>query len=676
MTSRCSRQELVLVAFALVMAFWLRGSLTGQLAIEHFDEGIYSSATWYDSLFGESYPMRHLYAPPLLPTTISIFDSAPVLKNVAPFLTSILLGGLTVGLVWWLARSMFGMAAGLFCAFVAAFSDVHILFSRMALTDAPVLFWISLSVGVGVQGIHTKSSRLMIASGVACGIGWWTKYTGWLPIAIVVSGSAFWWILRGSKALPIVQLIKLWLFMAAVAFIVWSPWLWMLQQHGGYAAVAENHSGYFIGFDGWQERLGHHIAYFFNLESWFGAAAIGVGLLAAGTRRWIELKHSTWEDKSGKSEGAAPMLTDFPSTTSLRRFVVGAIVLFVIGTGIGTLGLLTCIGIGGLAGTFLWPVSRELFDRAESKDGSPPTTTGQKFFNADFQSSASVDPVLGASIVLAWFCGMLLTTPMYQAFPRLSLPLLVSIWLASAAGISWWIEAILNVERRGEGAAVSRANTILKRVTLLMMGAAVGLTLVQAGQLSPATVWRPRTSLRDASWKIAETVIADAAGEFQKPVKELILDELGQISPEPPEGENADATGMNRIWSKVVERADTSVPLADLQNPKCIVYGYGEPAVLRHLNAAGIVGGPVQDLGIKEYTDAKTTLPTYVILGPNALRTPGMFDSLATNQHRLEHVCDVHFLVSEVVAYNLFTPIWVNQHPEARVQKLELYRVR
>ena len=53
-----------------------------------------------------------------------------------------------------------------------------------------------------------------------------------------------------------------------------------------------------------------------------------------------------------------------------------------------------------------------------------------------------------------------------------------------------------------------------------------------------------------------------------------------------------------------------------------------------------------------------------------------MFDSWATNQDRFEHVCDIHFLVSEVVAYNLFTPLWVAQHPESRVQKLELYRVR
>lgn len=684
MTSRCSRQELVLVAIALAMGFWLRAAHTEQLAVEHFDEGIYSSVTWYDSLFGESYPMRHLYAPPLLPTAISTFDAAPALKQVAPFVLSILLGGLTVGVVWWLSRSMFGLSAGLFCVFVAAFSDVHILFSRMALTDAPALFWISLSVGLGVRAIHSGSTRQMIASGVMCGIAWWTKYTGWLPIAIVVSGSAFWWILRGRKTVPAPQLIKLWLIMAVSAFVVWSPWLLMLQDHGGYAAVAKNHKGYLIGFDGWQGRLGHHIAYFFNLESWFGAAAIGVGLLAAGSRRWIELKYSSVDDKLAQKETAdktpAERLAQFPSTTSLRRFVVGAIVLFVIGTGIGTLGLLTCIGIGGLAGTFLWPVSRELFDRSTTKDTSPATDSGHKFFAADFSASASIDPVLGASIVLAWFCGMLLTTPMYHPYPRLALPLLVSIWLASAAGIAWWIEAILNVERRDEEAGMSRTNTVLKRVTLLMMGAAVGLTLMQAGQLTPSTIWQSRTSLKDASWKIAETVLADAAGEFEKPKTGLNLDDLGQITPEPPEADDdkkpqADA-GASSVWDKVVGPADTSVALADLQNPKCIVYAFGEPGVLRYLNSAGIVGGPVQDLQISEYQDATKSLPTYMLLGPNALRTPGMFDSWATNQQRFTHVCDVHYLVSDVVAYNLFTPLWVAQHPEARVQKLELYRVR
>lgn len=679
MTSKCSRQELVLVALALVMAFWLRGSHTQQLAVEHFDEGVYSSATWYDGIFGQPYPARHLYAPPLLPTMINAVAAAPGLKDQSPFVPSIVLGFLTVCVVWWMARSFFGQAAGLFIVFVAAFSDFHILFSRMALTDAPLLFWLCLSVWLAVTGISRQSFRWMLMAGLACGAGWWTKYSGWLPLAITISGSAFWWILQGRKSIAALALVKLWAVMALTAFLVWSPWLWMLQEHGGYSAVRDNHRGYWMGLDGWQQRLADHIGYYFTLEGWFGAVAVGVGLLAAGTRRWIELKRSTWNKETQPSLTRNSDAAPFPSNGALGRFVVGAIVLCVLGSGVGAVGLLTCIGIGGLAGMFLWPVNSELHQRSVTDDKSAAVANGNGFFQADFNSAASIDPLLGTSIVLAWFCGLLLTTPMYVAYPRLSLPLLASIWLASAAGISWWMEAVLDVERRGEDLAVTRRGRVLRQVTYLMVGAAIGLAYLQVGQWNPSSVWKSRTSLRDASWELAATVLSDVDGTFTAPEVVRNLDENGFVLPGPVASDDgSEKTGGNSaasIWDKVARKADRSVALADLQNPTCVTYAFGEPAALKHLNEAGLLGSPVQDFKISPCELNGKVLPTYLILGPNALRTPNMFNKWAVDQWRFESVAEFHFYVSDVVAYNLFSPLWVAQHPECRVQKIELYRV-
>ncbi|MCP4506524.1 MAG: hypothetical protein GY826_09035, partial [Fuerstiella sp.] len=192
MIRRYSRQELLLVGMALLLGIAFRGLHSDQLAIEHFDEGIYASAAWYDSEAGQPWPMRHLYAPPLLPKTIQVLSAIPGLLSVAPFLPSMLLGSLTILLLWWLGRCMFGQSAGLLLVYVVGLSDFHILFSRMAMTDVPALFWISLAVGIGMHGLQSRSVRTMALAGLCAGIAWWTKYTGWLALAILLSGAGFW----------------------------------------------------------------------------------------------------------------------------------------------------------------------------------------------------------------------------------------------------------------------------------------------------------------------------------------------------------------------------------------------------------------------------------------------------------------------------------------------------
>lgn len=674
MTSRCTKQELGLVTFALVMGMWLRFAHSDRLAVEHFDEGVYASTLWYDAIADDAYPMRHLYAPPLLPTLISFCGAIPGCEAIAPFLPSMVLGAATLLIVWWMSRRMFGQAAGLFTAFVAAFSDFHALFSRMALTDVPVLCFICLSVMLGVEGIASRSMRRMAAGGFVCGLAWWTKYSGWLPVAILVSGTAFWWLMakfRKRSALSAVELIRLNAVFVVVALLVWSPWLWMLQSRGGYAAVSDNHAGYWQGLDGWQDRLASHLTYYLSLEGWFGAAAIGIGVLAAGSRRWIELRGFTWN-----READAQSQVRFPSTELLQRTVVASVAMFVVGVTIGPVAILLCVALGGLLGRFLWPVTVELFDRAQSGDRSPVVPEGAGFTPADFGSAAAIDPLLSSSVVLAWFTGMLVTTPMYTPYPRLSLPLLAAIWLASGAGIAWWIEGVLNVDRRGGKVGASRTSQLLRRATMLGVGFAIGLTVLNGLQLNSSRVWGRRTSLRDAAWELGTIVLADADGTLELPAPELPLDEDGMIVP----WAESDAEGTDgdvpTVWDKVAERQPVDTPLADLFRPAVGIYVMGEPALLKHLNSAGLVATPVQNVDVPAISLKGRPLPTYLVLGPNAITQEEVFDNWAGIDARFEHITDIHFVVSDIVLYNLFTPRWISQQPESRVQKFELYRLR
>jgi len=698
MNFKPTKQELVLVLMAVVLGTVLRMAHSERLAVEHFDEGVYSSVLWYDDATGQSYPMRHLYAPPLLPAMISVVAAVPGLEDIAPFLPSMIFGALTIIVLWAMARAWFGINAGYVIAFVVGMSDFHILFSRMALTDVPALFWICSAVGIAASGIHRQSKRQMIVAGVLTGIAWWTKYTGWLPLAIVVSGSGFWWLVRGRSTLSIGRLSLMLVTMAVVAFAVWSPVLWMLQEHGGYAAVKANHAGYFNGFDGWKERLTDQLTFHFRLDSWFGAAAIGIGLLAAGTQRWFGLRRSTWNhpQTSPSAESGVGSAADVPDWTPppalLARFIVAAIALAIMANGIGTIGLLTCIGIGGMSGTFLWRTLTQLHGvRATAAgrnghDGSrekpAPNTSSAIYNSADLAAAPTIDPMLGACLVVTWFCGMMLTTPMYHPYPRLSLPLLTSIWLAAAGGLSWWVEATINVSRRDVDGKVGGRLESVQRIVMGVVTVLLVMTILGTATLQRSWIWQDRTSLRDTAWFLGDAAIKDAADEYEVPEQPSFISDSGIISPDAEDEYDEEGnpilqpTALQQLQSLVQRWPDDSAKLADLSKPTCVIYCFGDPSVLKHLHDAGIQAAPVQDLSFPSSKLEGEPLPTYLVLGPYAIRTPGLFEQWATQQHRFDHVADFHFAPSEVVQFNLFAPKWIAQHDEVAVQRLELHRLK
>ena len=137
---------------------------------------------------------------------------------------------------------------------------------------------------------------------------------------------------------------------------------------------------------------------------------------------------------------------------------------------------------------------------------------------------------------------------LFSPYPRLSLPLLVSIWLAAAGAVCWWIEANLNVHRRGDSNTGSRPS-ILRRMVHGMVIAALALTVAGAGSFSVPLVWQSRTSLRDASWHLAKTVIDDVNGRHQTELVPLNINSDGIISPNPEteNDESSDAASPDSI---------------------------------------------------------------------------------------------------------------------------------
>ncbi len=139
---------------------------------------------------------------------------------------------------------------------------------------------------------------------------------------------------------------------------------------------------------------------------------------------------------------------------------------------------------------------------------------------------------------------------------------------------------------------------------------------------------------------------------------------------------------LSELLSLVPGPADRSAPVFPSADPSCVVYGFGEPSVLMHLSETGLLVNPVQTADFPPATLKGKPLPTYFVLGPYALRSPGQqpnttfLNDWVWLQDRFERVGEVYFTVSDVVLFNLFPYQWLSTHPESTVQKLELYRLK
>ena len=164
------KHEKWLLLAMLVVAAWLRFASYWQSPIEHFDEGVYASNYWFDASEGFRYPDRHLYAPPLLPTVIEWTHLFLGPGTLACLLPNLLAGLATVPLVWLFVRRMMGPIAALAATSMWACLDYPVLYSRTALTDSMLCFWMLLSVLLAERGLSLCRQRW--PRGAATGWRW------------------------------------------------------------------------------------------------------------------------------------------------------------------------------------------------------------------------------------------------------------------------------------------------------------------------------------------------------------------------------------------------------------------------------------------------------------------------------------------------------------------------
>ncbi|WP_437225447.1 ArnT family glycosyltransferase [Planctomicrobium sp. SH661] len=592
------RPTSIALGFLLAAAFTLRAWSPGNMGIEHFDEGVYASNLFSDHL-DFKYPDRQFYAPPLWP---AILEWVLILSGANPHAVmwvNVVLGTALVAAVFWTTKELvrverpeqrvqsienrragdvslpmnllnqFSETAGLAAAAIVAFSDMFIQYSRAALTDTPVCLWMTLAVGAGARAYRTASWGWVLAGGLLTGLAWWTKYNGWLPLAILGSGLAGWLLLtregRASlkfssprpgptagrkkkvkatspRSLPVgIRQSLQYGGIVAVAVICWLPYLSELQPTGGYAAVAANHRGYLVGWSGWGSSLLRHL----EVDRYYsrGATLFGV-VLATQIAWWLSPRAGQLAPRPTRKSGRGSPLLTLAISLPAVLVIAGA-------------GLIPALLAGGL----LIPLC--CYSRK---------CPGQRW------------PVLplGGWLLLAWIIGLGLTTPLYRPYPRLILPWLISLSMAAGIGLALAAAVLRELAADSENdsgdvaASAGRPTSKRKLVDVLV---AVLLPLgVAAWILSPKGVqWEDRNGLRIAADEIVAGIQSDLQG-----------------------------------------RAPSKVPEMD-----CVIYVLAEPGLYYHLAALEneklkFITQPASDLGMLTSGKIDPRVPAYLVTGPHS----------------------------------------------------------
>ncbi len=468
----------LLLVTVLASGVVLRVAFPERLAVEHFDEGVYASNLWFDAGSGGQYPARHFYAPPLAPALIEgsllaeqvIAGVATRPTGVGAMLPSLLAGCLTLLIVWWMMQTWFGPAAALGATTLAALSEFHAVYSRAALTDVLLLPWMLLAVFLFERALARRHLGLLVCAGVACGLAWWAKYNGWLPLLITLGGLLLRLLVDKASRRSLVRDLGYWSGFALVAATVWSPFLWSLQGFGGYASVMANHATYVVGLSGWPESLAHQYGNLAHFDGWVSCLAPAAALL---------LLAACCSNRRTVPDAAADVCQAGPDMLLVLAWGATCIAM---ACGLGQAVVLCVLSIIGLV-----------------VQGSGRTTQ-------PVGDDARVNG-LAVWLIAAWFGGLFIATPLYSPYPRLTLTWLCASWLAGGLGIA----AIYQVCGRDAGCSPVRVwlqgrSGRVSLVAVLLVALAVTVLGGRRVTARGVPAWQDRAGLRRAAAEIEKRI--------------------------------------------------------------------------------------------------------------------------------------------------------------------------
>lgn len=491
-----SRTEWYWLGGAMLLGVILRFGFLGRVAVEHFDEGVYASNFWFELEQGGEYPARYLYAPPLLPMAIEwtmIIASLCGIKPVGfiPMIPSLIAGIATIPSMWYVGRRWFGPVAGIVAAWLVAASDFHASYSRAALTDVPVCLFMLWAVYFIWSALQTGTRRDILLAGLFTSLAWWTKYNGWLPLAIGLSGGTAWQLSLSLNQRNLRQFVTRFTLMALTAFALWSPVLWGLQKHGGYATVAANHRGYMTGASRWPENSLRLLEFAGRYDNWFGTFVEFI------ESRRIHANYLAMAEELENQQTLEPV-TIVTLPESMR--------------GLGLLG-------GAAATRSFWQKSERTVV-VLSWIATPlvffltTIVAGISNILRDRRSPRG----LAVWLLGAWVLGLSLATPCYHTYPRLILPWLIANWIGVGLAVESFYRRSVSLAELPQQIGRHLQGT---HIVSLIAGWLVMCSLIRS-LLGTSHAWQDRSRLQADATKVASS-LREAARAEGYPENEVIV---------------------------------------------------------------------------------------------------------------------------------------------------------
>ncbi|MFM9114796.1 MAG: hypothetical protein ACKOU6_01375, partial [Planctomycetota bacterium] len=440
------------------------------------------------------------------------------------------------------------------------------------------------------------------------------KYNGWLPLAILgaaVPLNAVQSGLRHARGLGPKWQLRDWverlvilISIAIIAALLWSPVVFGLRSTGGYAAVAANHGRYVVGLNGWWNSLltqWHHLKF---LDS-----GLGIVLAPVLAASFLARRAAGWQRTTG--------LLLLLIAVSLWIGSVSTWLLFVVVTSIAS-------------------VASSAASSAAGSSAAGSSVAGSSA--AEF----IVPPPAGGPLVTAWLVGLVAATPCYHPYPRLLLPALVALLLATAWSLDWWLTSPQAPFRQLASSPTrssthqpsrepSREPSALPHVLLYITALGLICGALATGRGKACTevpaVWQSRRDLLRATAELRDQVVDPA----------------------------------------------TRVAFTE---PREVFYVYGEPAVYYHLNALG--ERLVFPVGSFDFLrrDIPPGLTVYFLFGPHAADDAAFIQEWQEQRTHFEPVAETRVRPSPLSALDAPQASQLRRGAAPRREPLELWRLK
>ena len=275
--------ELTLLALATIVGLSLRGYHLGDSALTHFDEGVYAFSGFGLATPSEAvhlFPDQQKFSPPVYFSLVALANLLGGAPERSPFVVNVLMGTLSIPVLWAFVRRWFGGVAAIAAAWLLAMSEFHIIMSRTALTDVTFALTFLVALGAVLVAIERGTLSSAAVAGVAVGLAWNTKYHGWFALVVGVMVIGGRWRLQHAGVVWARRALRSWLVMSVVAALCYAPWSYFIQEQPGSSAGWLSYFATMLRLD-WFGNLWRQIAQQGYLEGPWSRASVPLAIVAS-----------------------------------------------------------------------------------------------------------------------------------------------------------------------------------------------------------------------------------------------------------------------------------------------------------------------------------------------------------------------------------------------------------